>query len=50
MLGYNLLVKTKQWTKTEELIRNLTYSELIAIAKEIKETNRYTNPAILTLK
>lgn len=29
---------------------NLTYDDLIVAAKKIKETNRYTNPAILALK
>ena len=49
-LGYSLLVKTKLWTETEELISNLTHDDLIAAAKEIKETNRCTNPAILALE
>ena len=50
VLEYSLLVKTKLWTETEELIKNLTHDDLIAITKKIKETNRCTNPAILALK
>ncbi len=38
------------WEKTEELIREITYAPLIALATEIKETNRYTDPAILALE
>lgn len=40
VLEYSLLVKTKQWTETEELIRNPTYNKLIIAVKEIKKTNR----------
>ena len=47
---YSLLVMIKQWTETEKLIRNLTYTELISVTKEIKENNRYINPTILILK
>ena len=50
MLRYSLHVKTKLWTKTEQLIINLTYNILIASAKEIKKSNRYTNPTILALE
>lgn len=49
-LGYSLLIKTKLWTETEELIKNLAYNELVAAVKEIKETNRCTNPAMLALE
>ena len=49
-LGYSLLIKTKLWTKTKELITNLIHDDLIAAAKEIKATNRCTNPAILALE
>ena len=49
-LRHSLLVKTKLWTETEELITNLTHNVLIAAAKEIKETNRCTNPAILAFE
>ena len=49
-LGYSLLVKSKLWTETEELIKNLTYTELISAAKEIKDTNRCTNLAMLPLE
>ena len=38
-LGYNLLVKLGMWEKTEELIREITYSQLTAVATKIKEIN-----------
>lgn len=38
-LGYSLLVKLGMWEKTEELIREITYAQLITAATEIKETN-----------
>ena len=41
---------TKLWTKKEQLITHLTYNNLIIIAKEIKETNRCTNLAILAFE
>lgn len=50
MLRYNLFVKTKLQTEIEELIKNLTYSELIAFIKKMKKTNKYTNLTILVLE
>lgn len=47
VLRFGPFVKTKLWTKTEEMIRSFTYSKLIVATKRIKETNRYTNPTIL---
>ncbi len=49
-LGYSLLIKSGIWEKTEELIREITHAQLIAIATEIKETNRCTDAAILALE
>lgn len=49
-LGYSLFVKTKLWTEKKLLIMNLTHNNLTAVAKEIKETSRYTNSAILALE
>ena len=36
--------------KTEQLITNLTYNDLIANAKKIKKTNKHTNPTILAFE
>lgn len=49
-LGYSLVIKTKRWTETKKLIRNLTYNKMITSAKGIKETNKYTNLAILVFE
>ncbi len=49
-LGYSLLVKSGMWEKTEELICEITYAQLTATATKIKETNRYTDAAILALE
>ncbi len=38
------------WEKTKELIREITHAQLIAVATKIKETNQYTNIAILALE
>ncbi len=38
-LGYSLLIKSGMWEKTEKLIREITHTQLIATANEIKETN-----------
>ena len=46
----SLFIKIKLWTKIEKLITKLIYNDLTAIAKEIKETNRYTNLAILAFE
>ncbi len=48
-LGYSLLIKSGMWEKTEKLIREITYIQLIAAATKIKETNRRTNAVILAL-
>lgn len=50
VLGYILLVKTKLWIKTKQLIMNLTYNNLITIAKKRKEINNCTNSAILAFE
>lgn len=50
VLVNSLLVKTKLCTEIKKSIKNLTYCKLISIAKEIKETNRYTNAALIVLK
>lgn len=49
-LGYSLLIKIKLWTKTKQLIINLTQNNLIATVKKIKETNRCINSIILAFK
>ncbi len=49
-LGYSLLIKSGIWEKTEELIREITHAQLIAVATEIKETNWCTDAAILALE
>ena len=50
ILGFNLLIKLGIYEKTKELIYKITYAQLIAAATKIKETNRYTNAAILALE
>ncbi len=49
-LGHSLLIKSGMWEKTEELIREITHAQLIAVATEIKETNRCIDAAILALE
>lgn len=49
-LGYSSLVKLGIWEKTEELIREIIYAQLIAAPIEIKKTNRCTNTVILALE
>ena len=49
-LGYSLLIKSGMWEKTEELIREITHTQFIAKATEIKATNQCTNAAILVLE
>ncbi len=49
-LDYSLLIKLGMWEKTEELIREITYTQLIAVAMEIKETNWCTDTTILALE
>lgn len=49
-LGYSLLIKSEVWDKTEGLIIELTYAQLIAADTEIKETNQCTDLAILALE
>lgn len=50
VLGYILLVQTKQWIKIEQLIMNLTSNNLITIAEKRKEINNCTNSAILAFE
>ncbi len=49
-LGYSLLIKLGMWEKTKELIYEIIYARLTVAATKIKETNRCTNVAILTLE
>lgn len=49
-LGYSLLIKLGIWKKTKELICEIIYAQLTAIATKIKETNRSTNAVILVLE
>ncbi len=49
-LGYSLLIKSGIWEKIEELICEITHTSLIAVVTKIKETNWYTNAAILVLE
>ncbi len=50
VLGYSLLIKAGMWEKTKELICEITYALLIAVAIEIKEKNWCTDTAILALE
>lgn len=50
VLGYSFLVELGIWEKTEELIYEITYSQLIAMTTKIKKTNQCTNGVILVLK
>ncbi len=46
-LGYSLLIQSGIWEKTEKFICKITHAQLIAAVTEIKETNWYTDTAIL---
>ncbi len=49
-LGYSLLIKSDIWMITEELICEISYAQLIAVATKIKEINQCINIALLVLK
>lgn len=50
LLGYSLLVKSKQWTETQSLISNISYDELCEAADAVRSTNTCTHPGILALE
>ncbi len=49
-LGYNLLVKKRNWSDIYKLVNNISYNCLRATATEIKATNKYTDPDIVKLE
>ena len=49
-LGYNLLVKSKQWTKTQSLIANISHDDLCEAADAVWSTSTCTHSGILALE
>ena len=49
-LGYNLLVKKRNWSDTYKVVNDILHDCLRAAATEIKVTNKYTDPDIVTLE
>ncbi len=49
-LGYSLLVKSQNWSQTQELIAGITHNQLCKAAKLVRTTNTYKDLAVLALK
>ncbi len=49
-LGYSLLVKSQNWSQTQELIAGITHNQLCEAAELVRTTNTYKDPAVLALK
>ena len=49
-LGYNLLVKKRNWSDTYKVVNNILHNHLQAAATEIKATNKCIDPDIVTLE
>lgn len=50
LLGYNLLVKSKQLTKTQFFIANIFHDDLYKVVDAIQSINIYTDLGILALE
>lgn len=50
LLGYNLLIKSKQYTKTQFLISNISYANLCEVAEAVQSTNTYIHLSIFAIK
>ena len=49
-MGYNLLVKKRNWSDTYKVVNDISHDRLRAAATEIKATNKCTDPDIVTLE
>ncbi len=49
-LGYSLLIKSQNWSQTEELIADITHNQLCKAVELVRTTNTYKNPAVLALE
>ncbi len=49
-LGYSLLVKSQNWSQTQELIAGITHNQLCEVAELVRTTNTCKDPAVLALE